>query len=78
MSRLKSKLSFPGFPAVAEALRDVKLMFGVRPGYEFTKEDIEIASRFNVSAELERVRAVRKGLSDKNIAGECDGSTKGS
>lgn len=66
MTRRPNKFSFPGFPATERALQDVKLMFGVRPGYEFTEEDREIASRFDVKAELERVREVRKNLSDKD------------
>lgn len=53
--------TFPKFPAMSRALADVRLMFGLTDyPIRFTNEELEIASRFDAAAELERVKKVRK------------------
>jgi hypothetical protein len=51
---------FEDFPAVESALRDVKLIYGILPTQPFTKHDLEMADRFDIAAELERVKKVRQ------------------
>ena len=51
---------FPLYPAVDAALNETRLLFGVQEGRRFTDEELEIAERYDVKAEL--AKAIKERL----------------
>ena len=65
--------TFPKFPAMSRALADVRLMFGLTDyPTRFTKEELEIASRFDAALELRKVMERRKAMREEQQLNEFD------
>jgi hypothetical protein len=66
-------ITFPKFPAMSRALADVRLMYGLTDyPTRFTKEELEIASRFDAALELRKAKERREAMMKEQAVKDFD------